>query len=226
MARVGSGHPGLTAAEAVVLATTRLAPVALVPEVLLHQAEHVVELWEHVEAVTGRTGSAPPFWAFPWAGGQVLARYLLDHPAEVAGRTVLDVASGSGLVAIAAARAGAAAVRAAEVDELAVAAVAVNAAANGVHVDAVLGDLLDGDGQDAQVVLAGDVFYERAMAERVLPFLRRARARGAGVLVGDPGRAYLPSGGLQQVAVHEVPVAGDTEDAAVKRASVWRLLDR
>jgi predicted nicotinamide N-methyase len=231
VARLGRGGPGLIppagapggGARGVVLASTRLAPVAFVPEVRLHQAEHVLELWERVEALTGRTSSAPPFWAFPWAGGQVLARYVLDHPGEVAGRRVLDVASGSGLVAIAAARSGAAAVRAAEVDELAVAAVALNAAANGVRVEVVLADLLDGDGEDAEVVLAGDVFYERAMAERVLPFLRRARRRGAAVLLGDPGRAYLPTGGLQRLAEHDVPVVGDLEDRAVKRSGVWRL---
>lgn len=213
-------------ARDVVRATTRLAPVPLVPEVRLHQAERVVELWERVEALTGRTGTAPPFWAFPWAGGQVLARYLLDHPGEVAGRAVLDVASGSGLVAVAAARAGAATVRAAEVDEHAVAAVALNAAANGVRVDAVLADLLDGDGEGADVVLAGDVFYERAMAERVLPFLRRALRRGAAVLVGDPGRSYLPTAGLRRVVELAVPVVADLEDRAVKRSSVWRLQEQ
>ena len=215
---------GPDAARALVLACTAPAPVPLVPEVVLHQGGGVVALWEQVERATGRTGTAPPFWAYPWAGGQALARHVLDHPGEVAGRRVLDLASGSGLVAVAAALAGAAAVTAAEVDELAVAATGLNAAANSVAVDAVLRDVLAGDGEGAEVVLAGDVFYERAMAERVLPFLRRAVARGASVLVGDPGRAYLPASGLQQVAVHQVPVVAELEDAATKRTTVWRVL--
>ena len=215
---------GPDAARALVLACAAPAPVPLVPEVVLHQGGGVVALWEQVERATGRTGTAPPFWAYPWAGGQALARHVLDHPGEVAGRRVLDLASGSGLVAVAAALAGAAAVTAAEVDELAVAATGLNAAANSVAVDAVLRDVLAGDGEGAEVVLAGDVFYERAMAERVLPFLRRAVARGASVLVGDPGRAYLPASGLQQVAVHQVPVVAELEDAATKRTTVWRVL--
>ena len=225
---VGSGRAVLDA-RALVVACTAPVPVPLVPEVVLRQGAGVVALWEQVEAVTGRTGTAPPFWAYPWAGGQALARHVLDHREQVAGRRVLDLASGSGLVAVAAALAGAAAVTAVEVDELAVAATALNAAANGVSVDAVLRDVLDseGDGGDlgeVGVVLAGDVFYERAMAERVLPFLRRAAARGTTVLVGDPGRAYLPASGLEQVAVHEVPVVAELEDAATKRTTVWRVL--
>ena len=194
---------GPDAARALVLACTAPAPVPLVPEVVLRQGAGVVELWEQVEAATGLSGTAPPFWAYPWAGGQALARHVLDHPGGVRGRRVLDLASGSGLVAVAAALAGAATVTAVEVDELAVAATAVNAAANGAAVDAVLRDVLGGGGGDPEdpgdpgapggpeVVLAGDVFYERAMAERVLPFLRRAAARGASVLVGDAHREPL-----------------------------------
>ena len=169
----------------------RLAPVAFVPEVLLHQADEPIGLWELTEGEFS-SDRPPPFWAFAWAGGQALARYVTDHPELVAGRRVLDLASGSGLVAIAAARAGAASVRAVEVDELAVAAVALNAEANGVRVDAEFGDILDGDAGDAEVVLAGDVFYSEAMARRVLRFLLRAARAGAPVLVGDPGRAFLP----------------------------------
>jgi predicted nicotinamide N-methyase len=197
--------------------------VAFVPELVLHQAEHVLPLWEHVERVTALAGSAPPFWAFPWAGGLALARHLLDHPELVAGSRVLDVASGSGLVALAAARAGAAAVRAVEVDPLAVAAVRLNATANALAVEADLVDVLDGDGDGADVVLAGDVFYERAMAGRFLPFLQRAARRGALVLVGDPERAYLPLQHLRRVARYEVPVTGDLEDSPTKRSTVWRL---
>ena len=217
-------RPGALDARALVLACTAPAPAPFVPEVVLRQGAGVVALWELVEARTGRTGTAPPFWAYPWAGGQALARHVLDDPAEVSGRRVLDLASGSGLVAVAAALAGASAVTAAEVDELAVAAVRLNAAANGVVVDAVLRDVLGGEAEEVDVVLAGDVFYERAMAERVLPFLRRAAARGASVLVGDPGRAYLPASGLERLAVHEVPVVVELEDAATKRTTVWRVL--
>jgi predicted nicotinamide N-methyase len=201
---------------------TRLAAVPFVPEVRLHQADDAITLWEHTEEETG-TRQAPPFWAFAWAGGQALARYVLDHPGLVAGRTVFDLASGSGLVAIAAVKAGAAAVTANEIDPLAVDAVALNAAANGVTVATTLGDVLAGDAGGADVVLAGDVFYSRPMTERVLPFLERAAARGATVLVGDPGRAYLPRDRFAAVASYEVPVPRALEDAEVKTTAVYRL---
>ena len=200
---------------------TRLAAVPFVPEVLLHQADDAITLWERTEEETG-TRQPPPFWAFAWAGGQALARYVLDHPGLVAGRTVFDLASGSGLVAIAAAKAGAAAVTANEIDPLAVAAVATNAAANGVAVATSLGDVLAGDAAGADVVLAGDVFYSRPMTERVLPFLERAAARGATVLVGDPGRTYLPRDRFEAVASYEVPVPRALEDAEVKTTTVYR----
>ena len=167
--------------------------------------------------------SPPPFWAFPWAGGQALARYLLDHPGQVRGRTVLDFAAGSGLVAIAAARAGAAVVRAAETDPLAIAAIQLNASVNRVQVDAALGDLLDGPPPAVDLVLAGDVFYERGFARRLLPWLARVRAAGIEVLVGDPGRAYLPPDLGTEVAGYEVPVPRALEDADVKHSTVWQL---
>ena len=166
--------------------------------------------------------SAPPFWAFPWAGGQALARYLLDHPETVRGRTVLDLAAGSGLVGIAAALAGAATVAANEIDRHAEAAIALNARLNDVKLDVLAGDLLDGDA-GTEVVLAGDVFYSREMADRMIGYLDRARAAGAVVLVGDPGRAYLPRQRLIHVVEYEVPVVRALEDAAVKRVTVWRL---
>ncbi|WP_055588175.1 class I SAM-dependent methyltransferase [Streptacidiphilus griseoplanus] len=214
---------GLRPAE-FVLAHTRVAPVAHLPELRLHQADEAIGLWELTERVQGGVRMNPPFWAFAWAGGQALARHVLDHPGTVAGRRVLDLATGSGLVAVAAAVAGAASVAASDIDPFSAAAVGLNAALNGVRVEARLGDLLDGDGGDAEVVLAGDVFYERPMAERVLPFLRRARARGALVLVGDPGRAYLPRQRFESVSVQQVPVVADLEDRAVKATTVWRLL--
>ncbi|MFF0719785.1 MULTISPECIES: methyltransferase [unclassified Micromonospora] len=200
----------------------RLGPVAFVPEVRLHQADEPIGLWELTEGEF-RSDRPPPFWAFAWAGGQGLARYVTDHPDLVAGRRILDFASGSGLVAIAAARAGAAAVRAVEVDELAVAAVALNAEANGVRVDAELGDVLDRDAGDAEVVLAGDVFYSEAMANRVLRFLLRAARSGATVLVGDPGRAFLPRDRFDELAAYDVPVSEALESVRVKRTTVWRL---
>jgi predicted nicotinamide N-methyase len=197
----------------------RLTAVPFVPEVRLHLAEDSIVWWARMEAEAGRRLAAP-FWASAWAGGQAVARYILDNPDQVAGRRVLDVASGSGLVAIAARLAGAAAVTANDIDPYALAAVTLNANVNRVSVARRQGDLLDGDGGDADVVLAGDVFYTRAMAERVQPFLARAMARGAKVLVGDPGRAYLPTAGLETVASYEVPMADAFPDAEVTRVSV------
>ncbi len=202
---------------------TRLLAPPLVPEVRLHLGAGVVPLWEGVEVRAGRSGLEPPFWAYAWAGGQVLARYLLDHPRVVAGAAVLDVATGSGLVAIAAAKAGAASVLACDVDPLAAAAARVNAAANGVALDVAVADATTGDGGGAQVLLAGDVFYQRGMAEAMMRCFERAAARGATVLVGDPGRAHLPTAGLEAVASCDVPGLGEVEDAEVRRCTVWRV---
>ena len=206
-----------------VLANTRLVSPPAVPETRLHLADDVIDLWERTQEALDCLSLPPPFWAFAWAGGQALARYLLDHPVEVEGRDVLDLASGSGLVAIAAAMAGAAPVTASDVDLFAVAAIALNAEANGVAVARTMEDVLDGDGGGADVVLAGDVFYERPMADRVLGFLERARTRGASVLVGDVGRAFLPRERFVAVATYEIPVARALEDADIKSSMVWRL---
>lgn len=204
---------------------TRLLPVPLVPEVRLHQASEPIGLWQRTERAAGRTGLDPPFWAFAWAGGQALARYLLDHPVAVEGRRVADIASGSGLVAIAAARAGAAAVTGYDIDPLAVAAIAVNAAANGVTVGAARADILDGFPSPApQVVLVADAFYQRDLAARVTRFLARASARGAAVLAGDLGRAYLPRDRLRPLAAYDVPGLAALEDSDVKRTTVWTLV--
>ncbi|MER7165906.1 50S ribosomal protein L11 methyltransferase [Micromonospora sp. NPDC000207] len=202
----------------------RLAPVAFVPEVRLHQADEPIGLWELTEGEF-HSAQPPPFWAFAWAGGQALARYVLDEPTVVAGRRVLDLAAGSGLVAIAAARAGAAAVRAVEIDERAVAAVALNAEANGVRVTADHADLLESDtaDTDAEVILAGDVFYSEAMANRMLRFLLRSARSGARVLVGDPDRAFLPRERFRELATYEVPVPPALESVRVKRTTVWEL---
>jgi len=179
-----------------------LAAVPLVPEVRLYLADDVVELWEYLETGAG-TVLEPPFWASAWPGSQALARYVLDRPDAVAGRRVLDLATGCGLAAVAAALAGALSVTANDVDAYALAAVRRNASANGVELAVNGTDLLDGDGGDAEVVLAGDVFYNRPMALRVAGFLDRAAARGADVLVGDPGRAFLPRERLAAVAGYE-----------------------
>lgn len=198
----------------------------LVPQIRLYQASEPMSLWQRTETAAGRTGLDPPFWAFAWAGGQALSRYLLDHPETVAGRNVIDLASGSGLVAIAAALAGAAAVTAYDIDPLAAAAIAVNAAANGVAVHAACTDILDADGPPApgtSVVLAADAFYQRELAGRVMRFLERARARGASVLAGDFGRAYLPRARLRPLASYDVPGLRVLEGSDIRRTTVWAL---
>ena len=201
--------------------------MALVPEIFLHQADEPIGVWEHTELAAGRTNLDPPFWAFAWAGGQALARYLLDYPEMVKDRRVIDIASGSGLVAIAAAKAGAAAVTAYDIDPLAAAAITVNARANGVAVLAVCADVLDADAPalpDVDVMLVGDAFYERDLAGRVMRFLERARARGADVLAADFGRAYLPRDRLRALAAYDVPGLSALEDSDVKRTTIWALL--
>jgi predicted nicotinamide N-methyase len=203
-----------------VRAHTRPVRPALVPEVRLLVASDVVALWEAIEQERGSTPSEPPFWAAAWPGGQALARYVLDHPETVAGRVVLDLGSGSGLVAVAALLAGAAEVVASEVDPFGLTAIAVNAEFNGVRPVRVVGDVLDAPPPAVDVVLAGDVCYDRAMTARVLPFLDGARGRGAEVLIGDPGRIYLPSARLSALAAFDVP---DTEGPQVRRTTVWRL---
>jgi predicted nicotinamide N-methyase len=203
-----------------VRAHTRPASPSLVPEVTLLVAEDVVALWEAMEDERGREAEAPPFWAAAWPGGQVLARYVLDTPAVVAGRRVLDLGSGSGLVAVAAALAGAAEVVASEIDEFGTTAIPLNAELNGASGIRVVGDLLGGDPPVVDVVLAGDICYDRDMTEQVLPFLDRARVAGAEVLIGDPGRMYLPVDRLTAVAAHDVP---ETEGPGLRRTTVWRL---
>jgi predicted nicotinamide N-methyase len=199
---------------------TVLAPVPLLPEILIYQAEEPIALWEKTEE--SAPDQPPPFWAFAWAGGQALARHVLDHPTLVAGRSVLDLATGSGLVAVAAARCGAHPVTANDIDPLSLAAATANAEANDVTIRTVEADLLDTT-DDHGVILAGDVFYSREMAARVLPFLRRAAGRGALVLIGDPGRAYLPTSGLIKHATYEVPVPVALESVPTRQSTVWQV---
>jgi predicted nicotinamide N-methyase len=206
-----------------ILANTRLLPVPLVPELKIHVAEESLPIWQKTEAELGQLNVPPPYWAFAWAGGQALARYLLDHPEPIAGRRVLDLGAGCGLAAIAAAKAGATAVLASEIDDLARAAIALNADANGVTLTTSAEDLLAAAAPPChEVVLVGDLFYERELALRVLRFVADAQAREALVLVGDPGRSYFPRAHFEQIAEYAVPVTRDLEDAEIKRTAVWR----
>jgi len=199
----------------------RLVEVPFVPEVRLHLAQDATVWWARMEARAG-VRLPPPFWASAWAGGRAIARYVLDHPAAVAGRRVLDLAAGSGLVAIAAGKAGAAAVTANDIDPYAVAAITLNARANAVTVTQSHTDLLDGDGGDADTVLAGDAFYTGPLTRRVQAFLERAAARGARVLVGDPARGHLPTDRWQTVTSYQIPPADAYADAQLTRTNVLR----
>jgi len=194
--------------------------VPLVPEIKLHLAHEAVPIWQKTEEQLGALGLPPPFWAFAWAGGQALARYILDHPEIVRGKSVLDLASGSGLVGIAAMRAGAATVLAADIDAFSLAAIAINAKANGCILSITGEDLLSSAPQDFDVILVGDMFYEQSTAARCLAFLQKSRAD---VFIGDPERSYLPKDKLISVAQYQVPVTRELEDSEIKKTSVWRL---
>ena len=207
-------------------AGTELRPVPLVPDIRIHQASDPIGLWQPTELQSGRTGLDPPFWAFAWAGGLALARYLLDHPETVRGRHVIDIASGSGVAAIAAARAGAATVTAYDIDPVAAVAIGMNAAANGVTVPAVCADVLDQDdlpAAGADLVLVADAFYQGDLAGRVMRFAERGHARGAAVLVGDFGRAFLPRDRLAELASYDVPGQRMLEGTEIKHTTVWAL---
>jgi len=210
------------ASEAFVLANTALIAPPHVPEVRLHLADEAHDLWHLTEEQLQEKGLPPPFWAFAWAGGQGLARYVLDRPDVVRGAAVLDFAAGSGLVGIAAAKAGADRVLCADIDPFCAPAIALNARANGVELEWTIEDLVGSDG-GWPVVLAGDVFYDRAFADRLVPWLAALSARGATVLAGDPGRSYLPAQRIELVAEYQVPVTRTLEDADVKRTRVWRF---
>lgn len=210
--------------RAFVLANTRLQRPPHTPELELQLADEVTPIWRLTEEALEEMGLPPPFWAFAWAGGQALARYVLDHPEVVAGRQVIDFATGSGLVALAAMKAGAARVLAADIDLFCEAAVALNAQRNGVAVDFTDQNLLDQPPPAwAQVILAGDICYEKPLAERVLAWLAEARAAGATVLIGDPGRSYFPREGLEKLAEYQVATTRELEDMEVKKTAVWAL---
>lgn len=202
---------------------TRLQAVEGVAGVRLHLADELAPVWRATESALGITGAPIPYWAFAWAGGLAIARYLEEHPGEVEAKRVVDFATGSGLCAIVAMRLGAAKASGIDVDPFAEAAVALNARANGVNVGFVSRDVLDDDPPEADVLVAGDTWYESALAERVLPWLRRASESGIRVLVGDPGRRYLPAADLLPLATYDVHTTTQLEDRDVVPARVFTL---
>ena len=208
-------------AETFIRENTALMAPPHVPEIRLHLADEAHDLWLKTEEELAEIGLPPPFWAFAWAGGQGLARYVLDHPETVKGKRVLDFASGSGLVAIAALKAGASEVTAADIDPFCETAVRLNMRATGVSATFSGADHV-GEYRGWDVILAGDVFYEKPFADRLIPWFCDLARRGADILVGDPGRAYLPKEHMQALAVYQVPVTRALEDAEVKRTTVWR----
>jgi predicted nicotinamide N-methyase len=215
--------------ERFIRANTKLKRPPLVPEVELHLADEVMNLWGETEARLAASSSGlgslpPPYWAFAWPGGQALSRYVIDNAEEVRDRTVLDFGSGSGLVAIAAARAGASCVIAAETDPLALAAIDLNSQANGVFVEPIGIDII-GSNARWNTVLAGDMCYERPVAERLVPWLRRLVKSGVRVLLGDPGRNYFPKDGVSKIATYAVPTTRDLEDREQRETSVYRLIE-
>jgi len=202
---------------------TRLRSIPLVPEISLYLADEAVALWQKTEEELSQDGLPPPFWAFAWAGGQALARHIIDNRSVVEGKRVLDFAAGSGLVGIAATKCNAKYVDACEIDEFAIAAIELNAEANNANIHTTGEDLIGrDDGWD--VVLAADVCYERAMAMRVFDWLAALSRRGTKILIGDPGRTYLPKGKLELIVEYRVPVTRELEDGEIKKTGVWRIL--
>ena len=213
----------LNNADAFIKAHTALMAPPLVPEVQLHLAVETVAIWEQTEEALGEMGLPPPFWAFAWAGGQALARYCLDNPGIVAGKRVLDFAAGGAVSGIAAMKAGATSVIACELDRFAIAAIEANASANAVELETSHADLVGTD-EGWDVVLAGDVFYEAEPARVIGAWLHALSLRGATVLIGDPGRSFLPREKLEMLAEYTVPVTRDLEDREVRQSKVWRFL--
>jgi predicted nicotinamide N-methyase len=208
---------------AFIRANTEVMAPPLVPEIALHLAHEALPLWLKTEEQLETEGLPPPFWAFAWAGGQALARYVLDHRESVRGRRIVDLASGSGIVAIAAMKADAAFALAADVDLFAVAATGMNAALNGVSLETTAADLLATEAPSDATILVGDFFYQRSLADAALAWLTQAAGRGADILIGDPGRSYLPKDLLVPVAEYGVPVSRELEDSETKRTKVWRF---
>jgi predicted nicotinamide N-methyase len=209
--------------RAFVLRHTRLSPVPGLPNIRLHLAEDVLPLWRAVQVETADPEAPVPYWAIAWAGGLAIGHYLRDHPEAAAGRRVFDVGSGSGLCAIAALQAGATRATGADIDPFAAAAIELNAKANGCRVTIVRRDVLDEEPPDADIILAGDCWYEGRLAARVLPWLRRARDRGIDVLIGDPGRRYLPTESLVELASYHARTTAELEDTGQDRGYVYAL---
>jgi len=207
-----------------ILANTRATPVRSIPEVRLYTAHEATGLWRLAELNDDGSEPPPPYWAFPWAGGMALARHILDRPETVAGRRVLDLGAGSGLVAIAAMRAGASVALAAEIDRYGVAAIELNSGANDVAVTVIGRDIIGEPPPPVDLVAVGDLFYEQDLATRVTAYLDRCLAAGIDVLIGDPWRAYLPHGRVQLIAEYSVPDVGEVEDAATKTSGVFALV--
>ncbi len=208
---------------AFIQAHTRPLPVPSLPAIQLYQADEVTPLWLLTEADLHRERLAPPFWAFAWSGGQALGRYVLEHPEIVVGKRVLDIACGSGLVGVSARQSGAASVLCNDIDPYAGAAVALNAALNQVELAFTGKDLLDAPLPDVDVILAGDICYEKPMTDAMLTYFARAVRQGIDVYIGDPHRSYFPKSGLRKLADYDIFTNADIEDAAVKPASVWKL---
>lgn len=209
-------------------AYTELRCPAVVPEIKLHLARDMLAFWQQTEVelyarAAGSGDTPPPYWAFAWPGGQALARYILDRRSEFSGKCVLDFGSGSGLVAIAAALAGAAPVIATEIDAGALTAMEINAAANGVYIEQIEYDIIGGSGR-WHIVCAGDICYERPLAERAIAWLKQLAADGTEVLIGDPGRSYLPASGMVTLATYDIPTSREIEDRESRETSVYRLL--
>ena len=211
------------AVNAFIRANTRATAPPLVPEIILQLADESVPIWKKTEEELGKINVPPPYWAFAWAGGQALARYILDNPELTRGKCILDLGTGSGLTAIAAKKAGARDVIAADIDHLALAAVLLNAAANNVVVEITDEDLLAKPPVPIDLVLVGDLFYERQLADRVLAFIEAAGRLGAIILIGDPQRNYFPRGRFSAIAEYQVPVTRELEDSEIKKTAVWRL---
>jgi predicted nicotinamide N-methyase len=201
---------------------TKLISPPLVPEMLLHLAAESLPIWQKTEDELGEFNLPPPYWAFAWAGGQAVGRYLIDHPEICRGQSVLDLGSGSGISAIAAAKTGALSVVAADIDKVALAACALNARANAADLKITGADLLAEPPRGEDIVIVGDLFYERQLADRVVAYIAEAKARGSAVFIGDPQRSYFPEGRYTRLAEYQVPVTRELEDAEIKRTAVWR----
>lgn len=222
MNRLQTGRADARAPASFILENTRLLAPPLVPEIKLHLAEESVPIWQKTEEELGEMNVPPPYWAFAWAGGQALARYILDNPHTCRGKSVLDLGTGSGLTAIAARKAGARTVIAVDIDAYALAAVRLNAEANGVWLETSAEDHLASAHGAHDTVLVGDLFYERQLADRVTLYIESAKTSGSLVLIGDPQRSYFPQNRFTALAEYAVPVTRELEDAEIKRTAVWQ----